>query len=737
MNLNVTIPTAYKEILRNIYGDETIYASIPVDIVNGNYTEDGLLVVTETKVIYFTNAQQHVAYSITEAKEWKAEVMVGQGSLELKKDTGDIEVCRFSMEQMPKHAAVCKELNKIIKGEPADFSNSEAERRCPKCGRILPEGTKICIRCVNKRDTFAKLVKLVDKKYYWPLGLCLFLMIAISGISLLSPYLYRRLINEIFLPASDNYSLFAGLIIAMFAIHFLSVALQIIRGRIMTKISNGISHDLRSKVFAKIESLPMSFINGKKTGDLMHRVTQDTERIRQFVQNDLLNLASQIIMLISVLILLFVMNWKMALFILLPVPLIVLAMRLIRRKIHGIYRIQWRLSGKADSVLQDILSGIRIVKAFGKEENEIARYRKVSRAFADRNILNERIWAILTPILQLILSLGTYFIYLFGGQQILLGYSDLGELVQFTSYANNIYAPLRFMVHLPKLIANTAAAAGRIFEILEEDSSLSKTDKPVSAKNLQGAVKIDKVSFGYKSYLDVLQEISLDVEPGEMIGLCGHSGSGKSTLINLILHFYEPESGEIYIDGVNIKELDQNELRKQIGVVLQETYLFAGTIRDNIAFSKPNATDEEVIAAAKIANAHDFIVTFPDGYNTYIGERGQTLSGGEKQRIAIARAIIHDPKILILDEATSSLDTDTEFLIQEALGRLVKGRTTFAIAHRLSTLKNANRLLVLDHGRLAELGTHDELMEKEGIYYGLVMAQQKMSRLTDAIEIGK
>ena len=293
------------------------------------------------------------------------------------------------------------------------------------------------------------------------------------------------------------------------------------------------------------------------------------------------------------------------------------------------------------------------------------------------------------------------------------------------------------MVHLPKLIANTAAAAGRIFEILEEDSSLSKTDKPVSAKNLQGAVKIDKVSFGYKSYLDVLQEISLDVEPGEMIGLCGHSGSGKSTLINLILHFYEPESGEIYIDGVNIKELDQNELRKQIGVVLQETYLFAGTIRDNIAFSKPNATDEEVIAAAKIANAHDFIVTFPDGYNTYIGERGQTLSGGEKQRIAIARAIIHDPKILILDEATSSLDTDTEFLIQEALGRLVKGRTTFAIAHRLSTLKNANRLLVLDHGRLAELGTHDELIEKEGIYYGLVMAQQKMSRLTDAIEIGK
>lgn len=737
MNLNATISTAYGEILSREYGDEAVRASVPVDITDGRYTEGGLLVVTTKHVIYFVNETQYTAYAISDATEWKAEVMVGQGSLEMKREDGDVEICRFSMDQMPKHAAVCKELNKELKGEEADFSNSEPERRCPKCGRILPEGTRVCINCVNKRDTFAKLLKLVNKKYYVALGVCLLLMISISGLSLIGPYLYKRLINEIFMPAAANYSLFAGLIFAMFFVQFVSVALQVLRGRVMTKISNGISHDLRCKVFAKIESLPMSFLNTKKTGDLMHRVTQDTERIRQFVQNDLLNLMSQIVTLIAVLILLFTMNWKMALYILLPVPLMLVAIRLIRSKIRGIYHIQWRLSAKADSVLQDIISGIRIVKAFGKEDNEIARYRSVSRKFADRNILNERIWAVLTPILHFILSLGTYLIYLFGGQQVLLGYSNLGELVQFSSYANNIYAPLGFMVHLPKLIANTAAAAGRIFEILDEDSALTIVDAPVSAKNMKGAVKIDKVSFGYKSYLDVLQDISLDVKPGEMIGLCGHSGSGKSTLINLIMHFYEPESGEIYIDGVNIKNLDQNELRSQMGVVLQETYLFSGTVRENIAFSKPDATDEEIIAAAKIANAHDFIVTFPDGYNTRIGERGQNLSGGEKQRIAIARAIIHNPKILILDEATSSLDTDTEFLIQEALARLVKGRTTFAIAHRLSTLKNADRLLVLDHGKLAELGTHEELMEKEGVYYNLVMAQQKMSRLSEAIEIGK
>lgn len=734
MNLNYTIKSEYRDILAGQFPGEQILASLPADIIEQAYTAEGLVVITSQHLVYFKSQNSFAAYSLDPKNEYKAEVMVGQGSFELRGTQDDREICRFSMEYMAKYAALCKELNKGARGEAMDFSNAEPDRRCEKCGRILPEGTRVCIHCINKKDIFKKLIQLLDRRHLPSLLLCLFFMLAISGLSLIMPYLYKLLIDKIFLPQSPDYPFFFQLIAGMVLVQGIIVTFQVIQGRLATKISNHISHDLRQKVFHKIESLSMTFIHSKKTGDLMHRVTQDTDAIRHFLQKDLIWLLSQSATLIAVLILLFVINWQMALFILLPIPVMLIALRLCRKKLRGIYHIQWRLSARADSILQDIISGIRVVKAFGKEEIEVRRYQKASRKFADRNIYNEKLWSIITPILHFILNFGTYLIYLFGGQQILSGYSSIGELTQLAAYADNVYGPLRFMVHLPKIIANTAAAAGRIFEILDEESNLVTAEDPLPAGDLKGEVLVDHVSFGYKSYLDVLQDISIHVKPGEMIGLCGHSGSGKSTLINLLLHFYEPEEGAIYIDGTNIQNLDQEELRNQIGVVLQETYLFSGTVRDNIAFSKPDATEEEIIAAAQIANAHDFIIALPDGYNTKIGERGQTLSGGEKQRIAIARAIIHDPRILILDEATSSLDTDTEFLIQEALGRLVKGRTTFAIAHRLSTLKNADRLLVLDHGKIAEFGTHEELISQKGVYYGLVMAQKKMSRLANAIE---
>jgi ATP-binding cassette subfamily B protein len=344
---------------------------------------------------------------------------------------------------------------------------------------------------------------------------------------------------------------------------------------------------------------------------------------------------------------------------------------------------------------------------------------------------NEKIYNTIFPFLSFIMGMGNFFILYYGGTLILKQKMELGELIQFTQYAGMLYGPLGWLTFFPRALTQAATATERIFEILDEEPEIKDTAE-VNSLDIKGKVKFENISFGYKSYDPVLKDISMDVRPGEMIGLVGHSGAGKSTLINLILRLYDVNEGELLIDGRDIRSINQKDLRSQIGVVLQETFLFAGTILQNITYAKADATLEDVIRAAKIANAHDFIMRFPDGYDTRVGEKGQRLSGGERQRIAIARAILHDPKILILDEATASVDTETEYQIQEALGRLVKNRTTFAIAHRLSTLRNATRLLVLDNGKQIELGTHEELMKARGKYYSLVMAQREMSRTKGA-----
>ncbi|MGN1128668.1 MAG: ABC transporter ATP-binding protein, partial [Candidatus Flemingiibacterium sp.] len=380
------------------------------------------------------------------------------------------------------------------------------------------------------------------------------------------------------------------------------------------------------------------------------------------------------------------------------------------------------------TILHDIFSGIRVVKAFGMEKRESDRFDEVSQEYRDITIRNERIWATIWPWLNFFMGIGEFFLLFYVGNRIIGGTMTLGEMSQFSAYVGMIYGPLRWVANLPRRLVQFTTSTAKVFEIIDE-----KIDVPdrEDAKTIaiKGTIDFENVAFGYDESTDVLKNVNLHIEPGEMIGIVGKSGVGKSTLINLLMRMYDIGEGSIKVDGIDIRDLSQDCLRSQIGVVLQETFLFAGTIYDNIAYAKPTATRDEIITAAKIAGAHEFIMKLPDAYNTKVGEKGHTLSGGERQRISIARALLHNPRILILDEATASLDTETERQIQESLQKLIKDRTTLAIAHRLSTLRNATRLIVLDKGTVAEVGTHDELMRKKGIYYGLVMAQRQMSKM--------
>jgi ATP-binding cassette subfamily B protein len=508
----------------------------------------------------------------------------------------------------------------------------------------------------------------------------------------------------------------------------LTRVLNIFRSLILIKASNRMIVALRGMVFNRIQMLSVSRISKRTAGELINRVNNDSSRIQSFFTNELGGMIEQLLILIAVSVILFIYDWRLALFILLPTPVVMIFYRLFRRIMHRMYDVQWRVGSQANTILHDIFSGIRVVKAFGMEHREMARYDEATRNERDIRIRNETFYACFNPFVGFLLGFGEFALLYYVGNKVVGGTMTLGEMSQFSAYVSIIYGPLLWLSNFPRRLVWTMTSIVKVFDIIDEDIDVK--DAP-DAKDIEikGEVELEGVSFGYDNTANVLRNINLKIKPGEFIGLVGRSGVGKSTLINLIMRLYDPDEGVIRIDGIDEKEISQKSLRSQIGVVLQETFLFAGTVYDNIAYAKPSATRDEVITASKLAGAHQFIMKMPDAYNTRVGERGHTLSGGERQRIAIARALLHNPRILILDEATSALDTETEKQIQDALRILSKDRTTIAIAHRLSTLRNATRLVVLDKGTIAEVGTHDELIQKKGIYYNLVMAQRQMSKM--------
>ncbi len=722
-------------ILEEEYGDRVIF-SFPVNLDREGERMDGAVIFGAQALYLASDGRNITAYfPFTTMEDARFDGFFGGAACEIKVAGEWMEFCRAFGSEKENISQLVRILKEVADGvlAPEDANFVYRITTCPKCRRALRPGSNFCHACADKKGSAKKLYTLVRPQLGWII-LAIALFFLTSGLNVVLPMMQKILVDD-FLHTDDPGAVVAAfstvilVVSSMAVVRILSVIASIFRNVILSKISTRTVLELRRQIYTSIQKLSVSGISRHTAGDLMNRVSADTDAISQFMTNHLPQLLEQGLMILGVSAILFVYSWQMALLILFPVPFVVVMFRLIWSRNHRLYHRNWVELANANTVLHDVFQGIRVVKVFGTEKNEIEKYDRTIQVQRDICVRNEVAWAKVVPFADFIIQIGNFFLLYFAGNRILHGSMTIGELTMFSSFVGLIYSPLRWMANVPRLVQHAMTSVSKVYEVIEEEPDVA--DHPQALRmDLKGEVSLDSVWFGYSENENVLENVSVSIHPGEMLGIVGRSGVGKSTLINLVMRLYDVNRGAIRMDGVDVRDIAQDSLRSQIGVVLQETFLFAGTIYQNLAYAKPGASFEEVMQAARLANAHSFIMKLPDGYNTFVGERGYTLSGGERQRIAIARAILHDPKILILDEATSALDTETEKLIQDALVRLCKNRTTIAIAHRLSTLRNATKILVLDKKTVAEVGTHEELMEKEdGIYHSLVIAQREMSSL--------
>lgn len=709
---------------------------IPFDLDSNSDYCDGYIMF-ENRILFVYENGAETQYSADEMAELIIRSDVGCGSLEIRPKNSEcsennIPVCRFTMTCIDSLGELCKSVNHFIDtGEETEVS-LEQTRICPKCGRHYMGGMNKCIFCTKKTGLYKRIFKLAVP-YTKYLVLSGIMVLLANAASALNPVLNAKILDDfLYAPNLEMSTAIKGILsiaAIMITASLTGQIFTVIGRRSASIVSAGISHSLRTMVYEKLQKISLKKLQNRTGGDLMGRVTDDTEEVKDFISEDAMRALYQGLLFLVIVVILCTISPMLTILVLLPVPIGLYIFYMFRVTVHIRYMKQWRCERQGKSVLRDIVEGIRVVKLFGAEQREISKYDKISLRLAKIGISNERLWALTFPYVTFFIGIGEFLVIFFGGKMAINGDITAGQLLQFTLYLAYLYGPIDWFSRLPQKLGRVNTSIIKIFEILDETEEAELVPATLTNATFNDKIEFKNVRFGYTAYEPVLKDINLTVNKGEMIGLVGHSGAGKSTMINLIMRLYDVDAGQITIDGDDIRAFEPEEYRSKVAVVFQQTFLFAGSIYDNIAYAKPNAEADEIIRAAKIANAHDFIMKLPDGYNTQVGENAHTLSGGEKQRIAIARAVLRDPEILILDEATSALDTQTESLIQEAMSRLVKGRTTFAIAHRLSTLKDADRLVVIEKGRIAEVGSHSELVKRGGIYASLVAAQKQTAKL--------
>ncbi|HHV54819.1 MAG TPA: DUF1854 domain-containing protein [Firmicutes bacterium] len=642
-------------------------------------------------------------------------------------------LCRFTNSEARKFGLFARLLEKLRQGEAiqeSDLREDQVPSYCPRCGLMYPEPSRpVCPRCIDRRRLFLRVLSFAPR-YQRPIALILLCMLASSALRLASPFLGGRILyDEVLTPGGRYEGQVGPIVLAIFGTQLLALLISIAHGRINSVMTAQVIFDLKTQVFAAMQRLSLRFFSSRQTGSLMTRVNHDAMQLQYFFHDGLPFFIVNVLMFLGVFTIMLLMNWQLALLVLLPAPAIIWVVRRVFPRLWELFSRRYRKTSALNALMNDALTGVRVVKAFGKEEAEIRRFGVRNAELYQVGLESGNLGATIFPAFSFIMSLGGLVVWGLGGAQVLRGEITFGTMMTFAGYLGMLYGPLEFMAHVVDWWSFSMNSAQRIFEILDAVPEVTDQPQAVHLPHLRGDIRLEHVTFGYEPHKPVLHNIDLDVRAGEMLGLVGHSGAGKSTMTNLITRLYDVDEGTVAIDGTNVRQIAIADLRSQIGMVLQDPFLFSGSIAENIAYARAEATPREILRAAQAANAHDFIVMLPDGYDTVIGHRGRDLSGGEKQRIEIARAILRDPRILILDEATSSMDTETEQKIQQALKRLVKDRTTIAIAHRLSTLRDADRLFVLEQGKNVESGTHEELVAKKGTYFKLLNMQREALKI--------
>lgn len=658
--------------------------------------------------------------------------------LAVKKNGEKTEIARATYAVTALFNSAVLFMDKISSGIPTDDAMESVIAAyksfctvCPKCGRNLVRPGADCLNCASKGKLVSKLVKYV-KPEFKIISLSVIMSVVITALSLVPPYITKMLVDDV-IPSKNKQALYV-IVAFLLGTYIIQYLFSAIRGTLLRRAGDSIVANLRNDVFEKAQHLPMKFYDKTSTGSVINRISNDTSNLQAFILRITQDVITQLFLLVGIVIIMITMNWKLSLLSLIPVPFVVYASRKFGRKIRPFYRRIWRKWTAVSSVLTDSIPCIRVVKAFSGEKRASKRLEKQNKEWQKVSIRAGKMSSIFSALISFVVVCGSLIIWDIGGLQVINGSPDisLGLLVSFISYTSMFYGPVNFFAGLNDSYQSALTSAERVMDILDAEPE-HDDGKGNIPDHINGKVEFRHVSFSFDKTKNVLSDINLTIEPGEAVGIVGTTGSGKTTLINLFMRFYDNYDGQILLDGKDIKTIDMSYFRTKIGYVQQEAMMFSDTIFNNIAYAKPNATIEEVIMAADIANAHEFILRHPDAYDTILGERGVGLSGGERQRISIARAILNNPSVLIFDEATSAVDSETEKLIQDAINNLVKGRTTLMIAHRLSTLKQADKIVVIDKGRIAEFGTPDELMAKKGKYYKLV----KIQSMADQVKLDK